>query len=165
MDEILTSLVLFQYYFGDANLSRDKFLKEEIQKDDGWVPVATLLTFNRLKALSNDSSVVVKALEKSTNDLLEVRKCRNFVFVYFTFYEMKMFCVLHMDIFTQLRNEGNVAIRRHPTKPLPADTEEKRKEMQQRLLYVVSNEILCFIGVNSWLAYLGCFPPFKTISN
>lgn len=65
--------VLFQqYYFGDANLVRDKFLKEEIKKDEGWVPLSVLLTFNRLKAMSEDSSVILKALSKSPNDLLEV---------------------------------------------------------------------------------------------
>lgn len=61
-----------QYYFGDANLERDKFLKAEMKKDDGWVTIVTLLTFNRLKAMSEDASVIVAAVKKSSNDLLEV---------------------------------------------------------------------------------------------
>ena len=28
---------LFQYYFGDMNLPRDKFLKTEIKKEDGCI--------------------------------------------------------------------------------------------------------------------------------
>ncbi|KAJ3592561.1 hypothetical protein NHX12_007688 [Muraenolepis orangiensis] len=36
-----------EYYFGDHNLPRDKFLKEQLQVDDGWVAVATMLQFNR----------------------------------------------------------------------------------------------------------------------
>ena len=28
-----------EYYFGDHNLSRDKFLQEEIMKDEGWIPL------------------------------------------------------------------------------------------------------------------------------
>lgn len=38
---------LLQYYFGDHNLPRDKFLKEQLQLDDGWVPFETMLKFNR----------------------------------------------------------------------------------------------------------------------
>lgn len=36
-----------QYYFGDHNLPRDKFLKEQLQLDDGWVTLETMLKFNR----------------------------------------------------------------------------------------------------------------------
>lgn len=61
-----------QYYFGDANLEKDKFLNAEIKKDEGWVTLATLLTFNRLKAMTEDPDVIMAALKKSTNDLLEV---------------------------------------------------------------------------------------------
>jgi len=33
-----------EYYFGDSNLSRDKFLQDEIRKDEqGWVPLTTML--------------------------------------------------------------------------------------------------------------------------
>ncbi|XP_067933777.1 la protein homolog [Watersipora subatra] len=62
-----------EYYFGDANLEKDKFLKEEMKKDEGWVPLTVLLTFNRLKALSDDSLIIMTALKKSTTDLLELK--------------------------------------------------------------------------------------------
>lgn len=59
-----------EYYFGDINLGRDKFLKEEVKKDDGWIPLATMLKFNRLEKLTKESSVIAEALLKS--DLMEV---------------------------------------------------------------------------------------------
>ncbi|XP_059896662.1 lupus La protein [Gadus macrocephalus] len=61
-----------EYYFGDHNLPRDKFLKEQLQLDDGWVKVATMLQFNRLKSLTTDSAVIIEALLKSKTGLLEI---------------------------------------------------------------------------------------------
>ena len=29
-----------EYYFGDYNISRDKFLQEEIKKDEGWIALS-----------------------------------------------------------------------------------------------------------------------------
>ncbi|KAL9706733.1 hypothetical protein quinque_010251 [Culex quinquefasciatus] len=46
-----------EYYFGDANLARDKFLLEQISKEEGWVPLDVLLTFKRLKSLSEDKKL------------------------------------------------------------------------------------------------------------
>nr|XP_020452001.1 lupus La protein [Monopterus albus] len=61
-----------EYYFGDHNLPRDKFLKEQVQLDDGWVTLETMIKFNRLKTLTTDSSVIVAALQKSKTGLLEI---------------------------------------------------------------------------------------------
>jgi lupus La protein len=61
-----------EYYFGDLNLTKDKFMQEEIQKDEGWVSVETLVKFNRLKQLSADHTIILTCLKRSTNDLLEV---------------------------------------------------------------------------------------------
>ncbi|TKS67232.1 La autoantigen -like protein [Collichthys lucidus] len=61
-----------EYYFGDHNLPRDKFLKEQLQIDDGWVALETMLKFNRLKSLTTESSVIVAALQKSKTGLLEI---------------------------------------------------------------------------------------------
>jgi lupus La protein len=61
-----------EYYFGDINLNKDKFMKDEIQKDAGWVDLETLTKFNRLKALSSDPVEIITALKQSTNDLLEI---------------------------------------------------------------------------------------------
>lgn len=61
-----------EYYFGDANLRKDKFMKQTLDENDGWMPMETLLKFNRLKKLSEDTAVVAAALRKSLTGLLEV---------------------------------------------------------------------------------------------
>lgn len=66
-----------EYYFGDLNLSKDKFMQEEIQKEEGWISLETLIKFNRLKQLSADFSVILSALKKSTSDLLEIDEEKN----------------------------------------------------------------------------------------
>ncbi|KAL5285844.1 SSB family protein [Megaselia abdita] len=60
------------YYFGDANLNRDKFLLEEIKKDDGWVNFEVLLTFKRLASITTDVEEIVAALKKSDDDLVVI---------------------------------------------------------------------------------------------
>lgn len=65
-----------EYYFGDANLFRDKFLQSEILKNDGWIPLSTMLTFKRLAALSSDPKVIVDALDKSNEGLVEINADR-----------------------------------------------------------------------------------------
>ena len=61
-----------EYYFGDHNLNRDKFLQEEIKKDEGWVTLATLLKFNRLAQMSKDEAVIADAVAKSSTGLIQV---------------------------------------------------------------------------------------------
>lgn len=61
-----------EYYFGDINLPRDKFLKEQIELDDGWVPLSVLLTFNRLAALTTDEEVIADTLLNSETNLIRV---------------------------------------------------------------------------------------------
>jgi len=61
-----------EYYFGDFNLPRDKFLQEETKSDNGWVTMETMLKFKRLSDLSKDEKVIVEALKQSKAGLLEV---------------------------------------------------------------------------------------------
>ena len=61
-----------EYYFGDFNLPRDKFLLEETKTDDGWVTMETMLKFKRLLDLSSDKAVITAALKKSKAGLIEV---------------------------------------------------------------------------------------------
>ncbi|XP_067891484.1 lupus La protein isoform X2 [Heterodontus francisci] len=61
-----------EYYFGDHNLPRDKFLKEQIKLDDGWVPLEIMIKFNRLSRLTTDFTVIVEGLKKSKSGLLEI---------------------------------------------------------------------------------------------
>jgi lupus La protein len=61
-----------EYYFGDSNYPRDRFIQKEIKEDDGWIKMETMLNFKRLSALSEDKEVILTALKKSTTGLVEV---------------------------------------------------------------------------------------------
>jgi len=61
-----------EYYFGDINLPRDKFMQEKIKEDDGWITLEVLLTFSRLANLSKEASVIIDAIAKCESQLLEV---------------------------------------------------------------------------------------------
>ncbi|KAM4697877.1 lupus La protein [Rhinophrynus dorsalis] len=63
-----------EYYFGDHNLPRDKFLKEQITLDDGWVSLETMIKFNRLNRLTKDFNTICEALKKSKTGLLELNE-------------------------------------------------------------------------------------------
>ncbi|KAH8240707.1 hypothetical protein KR026_004036 [Drosophila bipectinata] len=94
-----------EYYFGDANLNRDKFLREQIGKnEDGWVPFSVLITFKRLASLSTDIDEIVAALNKSEEGLIQI-------------------------------SEDKQSLRRHPERPIPEHNEERRKEIQERTTY------------------------------
>jgi len=61
-----------EYYFGDFNLPRDKFLQEETKADEGWVTMETMLKFKRLSDLSKDTALIIEAIKKSRSGLMEV---------------------------------------------------------------------------------------------
>ncbi|PSN54777.1 hypothetical protein C0J52_01995 [Blattella germanica] len=61
-----------EYYFGDINLPRDKFLQEQIKLEDGWVPLEVMLKFKRLSNLTTDMEVIASALAAS--ELMEVNE-------------------------------------------------------------------------------------------
>lgn len=57
-----------EYYFSDANFSRDKFLRPLAAQDEqGYIPISTFLTFNRVKELTSDAAQLLEAIKKSTN--------------------------------------------------------------------------------------------------
>ena len=70
-----------EHYFGDYNLPRDKFLKETIQSDDGWVPMEVMVKFQRLASLSVDPKV--KILDKDVGETPKFRKV--YVFCWFAY--------------------------------------------------------------------------------
>ena len=46
-----------EYYFSDANLARDKFMREQLKASkDGAVALDVLFKFKRLAALTTDAS-------------------------------------------------------------------------------------------------------------
>ncbi|CAE7544133.1 LARP7 [Symbiodinium necroappetens] len=59
------------FYFSDSNLRRDRFLKQTLENDDGYLDLKLLLTFNRIKALGvSDIDQLVDAARSS--QLLEL---------------------------------------------------------------------------------------------
>lgn len=47
-----------EFYFSEFNLPYDKFLRMTVAKNDGWVPITTIATFNRMKKFRPVDKVV-----------------------------------------------------------------------------------------------------------
>eukprot|EP01083_Nonionella_stella_P098492 277023_1 len=81
-DPALLAKILKQveFYFSDSNLPRDKFLLGETKKDDGWIPLATIGSFSRMRQMTTDLTVVTEAVRGSacllalSEDGLKVRR-------------------------------------------------------------------------------------------
>uniref|UniRef100_B5DTP5 Uncharacterized protein, isoform A n=1 Tax=Drosophila pseudoobscura pseudoobscura TaxID=46245 RepID=B5DTP5_DROPS len=58
-----------EFYFGDANLTKDRFLRRYVDQDP-YVPLEIFLTFNKMKPLAEDVKQIAKALNNS--QLLEL---------------------------------------------------------------------------------------------
>lgn len=61
-----------EYYFSDVNLVRDKFMQEELNRNQNHIKISTLLTFSRLAKLTKSEDLIVAALKDSESDLIEV---------------------------------------------------------------------------------------------
>ncbi|KAL5731789.1 hypothetical protein ACHQM5_004486 [Ranunculus cassubicifolius] len=60
-----------EYYFSDENLPTDKFLMKYVSKDkDGFVPVAVVASFRKMKKLVPNKSLIVAALKDSSQLVL-----------------------------------------------------------------------------------------------
>ncbi|KAI7730348.1 hypothetical protein M8C21_025105 [Ambrosia artemisiifolia] len=56
-----------EYYLSDENLRTDKFLLKYLAKDEeGYVPVAVIASFKKLKKLTHHKSLIVAALKESS---------------------------------------------------------------------------------------------------
>eukprot|EP00755_Sulcionema_specki_P000020 Sspe_Gene.25026::Locus_10007_Transcript_2_2_Confidence_0.667_Length_1443::g.25026::m.25026/K11090/LA, SSB; lupus La protein len=64
-DEQKSQLVRqFRFYFSNSNIMKDKFLLGKVKENpEGWVQLAVLCTFNRVKAITTDVAEVASALE------------------------------------------------------------------------------------------------------
>ncbi|KAE8739146.1 hypothetical protein FOCC_FOCC015375 [Frankliniella occidentalis] len=62
-----------EYYFGNINLPKDKFLQEQIKLEEGWVPLDVMLRFQRLAQLSKKADTIAAALRKCST-LMEVNE-------------------------------------------------------------------------------------------
>ncbi|KAL4240399.1 La-related protein 7 [Mactra antiquata] len=68
-----------EFYFSDANLNKDRFLKKLIEATtDGYIPLDTFLHFKRIKALTEDKEVIADSLNNKS-DLLKVNEARTHV--------------------------------------------------------------------------------------
>lgn len=67
-----------EYYFSENNLRRDKFLISKVgEAGDGWVDISVLLTFNRLKTITEDAKAIADALDKSPHGVVEISEDRS----------------------------------------------------------------------------------------
>ena len=54
-----------EFWLGDANLRRDKFLRQAVgSSDGGWVPLETLLSFNKMKELTSSADELAAAIRE-----------------------------------------------------------------------------------------------------
>lgn len=58
-----------EFYFSDSNLQTDNFLWKLCEKNDGWIDLDVILTFNRMKKYKPITRVI-EALKKSTKIIL-----------------------------------------------------------------------------------------------
>ncbi|KAJ7373104.1 La- protein 7 [Desmophyllum pertusum] len=62
-----------EFYFGDANLHKDRFMKQEMNKHpEGFVAISIIASFNRMKQITEDIKLVIKAIKMSS--MLEVNE-------------------------------------------------------------------------------------------
>lgn len=54
-----------EFYFSDANLSKDRFLGDLV-KNDPFVPLSEFLKFNKIRSMTKDINDIVKAMKHST---------------------------------------------------------------------------------------------------
>lgn len=55
------------FYFGDSNFPKDKFLQKAVKKgNEGFVPIRTVADFNKIKKLTNSWRLVAIAITDST---------------------------------------------------------------------------------------------------
>lgn len=97
-----------EYYFGDYNLPKDKFMLAQMDENDGWFDMDSMLTFKRLRSLTTDGKVVLEALQKSPHGLLQVENW----------------------------GEGRGRIRRDPRKEMPEQSDARKIAIQERSVFV-----------------------------
>ncbi|KVI05220.1 la-related protein 1C-like [Cynara cardunculus var. scolymus] len=77
MDPPLHVLILNQidYYFSDANLVKDNFLRSQMD-EEGWVPIALIAGFRRVQSLTNDIQMILNSLRDSATVEIQGEKVR-----------------------------------------------------------------------------------------
>ncbi|XP_060004597.1 la-related protein 7 isoform X1 [Lagenorhynchus albirostris] len=106
------------FWFGDANLHKDRFLREQIEKSrDGYVDISLLVSFNKMKKLTTDGKLIARALKNSA--VVEVRIV--------TTYYVTLYCISVLTLFTVLKLdlEGTRIRRKKPLGERPKDEDER----------------------------------------
>lgn len=76
MDEIMKRIAeQVEYYLSDFNLSQDKFFRDLVLKDEGYVPIDTIMKCNRVKKITSNPVDVIGSLKKFSD--LEVDETAN----------------------------------------------------------------------------------------
>ncbi|KAJ0466618.1 putative la-type HTH domain, winged helix-like DNA-binding domain superfamily [Helianthus annuus] len=60
-----TILRQIEYYFSDANLVKDHYLRSNMD-EEGWVPLTLIAGFHRVKSLTSDLQMVLSSIRDST---------------------------------------------------------------------------------------------------
>lgn len=60
------------YYFSDVNLIKDKFMREQLEKNENSVKISVLTTFARLAQLTKDEDRIIQALKGFESEYMEV---------------------------------------------------------------------------------------------
>lgn len=63
-----------EYYFSDVNLIKDKFMLEQLEKNNNSVKLSVLATFVRLAQLTKSEDVMVEALKNYESEFMELNK-------------------------------------------------------------------------------------------
>lgn len=62
-----------EFYLGDSNMPRDKFLREQASKDaDGWISVEVIASFQRMRSISSDVQLIKTVLKDAQSEVFEV---------------------------------------------------------------------------------------------
>ena len=61
-----------EYYFSDVNLIKDKFMKEQLEKNENCVKLSVLATFARLAQLTKDENRMIEALKDFESEYMEL---------------------------------------------------------------------------------------------
>jgi hypothetical protein len=69
--QLLSIVRQVEFYFSDSNLAGDRFMRGQIDANEGWVEIAVIAAFKRMKSLTSDMSLIVCALRQSR--VLQVR--------------------------------------------------------------------------------------------
>mmetsp|Transcript_26972 Transcript_26972/g.20178 ORF Transcript_26972/g.20178 Transcript_26972/m.20178 type:complete len:88 (-) Transcript_26972:18-281(-) len=54
-----------EYYFGDKNYPKDSFLQNQAKKHEGFVPLAEVMKFNKMRKLTKSKEQVLRAIKDS----------------------------------------------------------------------------------------------------